>query len=436
MKSVLSIFSAVIIGLFLNISCASAQDCKTQIKAKLVCDELNILGKSKIQSIEEYHKALLDEYDIDLRVVVSGSNEDINLTAFNLFRDAEIGAFSKSRKGILLIINPVQNKVRTEISAGLDVVYTDGFVAYLQQKQMIPFFQAGRIEEGVLSTTELIVDRAQKAIRGEEFLTPENVPKNLSVGAGAKTDAHIGEGYSPQERKNSAVSAQSGMSPTQVVMAYHSVLQQGNASPDLDIYTKSTQAWKRNWVVTPAQMKTELNMYRSCGSGTENSDLTRGVAVVFYDSEQRTCAPYFLRLEDGMWKLDFVTMMKSIKFNVKNQFHMIPEEWTPYFSLLSEWRFDQNGYPFPVKKPMRWGIYIHAIKDTAHIGIIYPDTPAQTFGMQAGDYILSWDGIEMPYTAQIFKSMDNTKPGAKIAVVLYRDGKKIAVTITAPSYPE
>ncbi|WPL19718.1 hypothetical protein Thiowin_04860 [Thiorhodovibrio winogradskyi] len=74
----------------------------------------------------------------------------------------------------------------------LEPIFTDTFAAYVQQRQMVPFFQSDRVLEGILATTELLYSRALAAQAGENF-----DPRKLdaaSSGAGAQTAARIGEG--------------------------------------------------------------------------------------------------------------------------------------------------------------------------------------------------------------------------------------------------
>jgi len=340
-----SLIILVLCSVVLIASEAKAQSI-SECREKLVCDQSGILSEQKVASITDYHKALLERFDIELRVVVMSHVGDMSTKAVGLFKEFFVGERSKTRKGVLLLIDPGQDKVRMEISAGLDVVYTDGFVTYLQQRQMVPFFTASRVADGILATTELIVDRAQKAALKLEFVNPEVLPKNLAIGAGAQGAAAIGKGYQPPASGNDI--SGSGMSPTQVVAAYHQALAQGNASPTLSIYSRATQQLKKSWVVTPAQMKMELNTYKGCQIDKVVPIGTVGaMTIVRYGIQQRQCAPYFLVREDSQWKLDFSTMMQVVRFNVENHWHFDMSK-TPQSVLaaFSDCRFDKNGYAY------------------------------------------------------------------------------------------
>ncbi|QQG35245.1 MAG: TPM domain-containing protein [Micavibrio aeruginosavorus] len=401
----------------------------------LVCDSAGVFTEQQMKDLETYHAALREQYDIDYRIMVADNIGDLSAYAAKIFASAEIGQHSKSRKGMFLLLDPAQDQVRLEISAGLDAVYTDGFVAYLQQRQMVPFFQANRVADGILATTEMIVTRAQDAEAGKEFIAPEQLPDNLSIGAGAKTQAHIGSGYQqPQPTAASPSTPLShGMSPEQVVAAYHYALSQNMGSPDLDIYSSETREMKKTWVVTPAQMRNELNAYRKCDIDQTAYIKDNTLAVVRYKVDQRQCAPYFLVMEDGAWRLDFRTMMENIRFNVSNEWHFDMSRPLPYADAFADWDFNKNGYPFPQRK-LRWGINVNTDyrKDITTIHKIFPDTPAASMGLREGDIILRWDGIKKPDHKKIVKSMDALEDGETLTVEVIRDGQPLTFNLKAP----
>ena len=217
----------------------------------LVCDSQNLLTPEQKIQMQEYHQALLERYDIDLHVITGQASPQ---QAIAIFKAANIGEKSKQRAGLLFLIDQQANMVRLEVSAGLDAVYTDGFVAYIQQRQMVPFFKANQVANGVLATTEMLVTRAQEAQAGKEFIPPEQLPQNLAIGAGAQTAASIGSGYQVTKSSGAVFKTQDGLQPEDVVALYHKVLEEGNTASDLPIYAASTQEMRKKWVVTPAQM--------------------------------------------------------------------------------------------------------------------------------------------------------------------------------------
>ena len=53
-----------------------------------------------------------------------------------------------------------EEEVRLEVSYGLEGIFTDAFVSYIEHEQMVPYFQRGRVGEGIEATVELVARRA------------------------------------------------------------------------------------------------------------------------------------------------------------------------------------------------------------------------------------------------------------------------------------
>jgi uncharacterized protein len=157
-----------------------------------VVDGAALLSERERRSIASYHDRLLADHDIDYRVVTAQTGGDVDQAGHEAFAALGVGERSGSGRGLLLLIDPNADRVRLEVAAGLEGVFTDAFVAYLEQRQMVPFFRDDRVADGILATTELIVARAQEAAAGEAF--DPTTAASFSLGGGASTAARIGAG--------------------------------------------------------------------------------------------------------------------------------------------------------------------------------------------------------------------------------------------------
>lgn len=312
----------------------------------IVDDRAPILTATEHARIAKYHAALLGAHDIDFRVLAIGSAADLERTTHDHFATARVGSLSENGRGLLLVIDTASQRVRLEVSTSLEGVYTDAFVAYLQNRQMAPFFAAGRVADGVLATTELIVGRAREAETGAEFAPAMQA---RSLGGGASARAPVGSTSDPTEelkRQTGRVDA-AGLDPLQVVEAYHERMANRDARADLGLYSSDTVAMLQSWVVTAAQMDNVVRTYRDCSvDGVRTSG---DAAVVRYRVEQRQCAPYFLRREGAAWKLDLVQMSSTIRFNHENEWHFRTPLPNRYEFAFADWRLDGNGFPFPAR---------------------------------------------------------------------------------------
>jgi uncharacterized protein len=309
-----------------------------------VDDRAELLEPSGRERIAEYHAALLATHDIDYRVLAIGAADDLERTAHDYFSDSSVGSSSANGRGLLLVIDAANERVRLEVSTSLEGVYTDAFVAYVQNRQMAPFFAAGRVADGILATTELIVARAQAADAGEEFAP--SMPAR-SMGGGASAAAAIGTASDPSEELKGQTQQVEvgGLDPFQVVQTYHDRMAARDARADLPLYSSATVAMLRNWVVTPAQMDNVARTYRECT--VDDVRIRDDVAVVRYRVDRRQCAPYFLRREDGAWKLELAALSSLIRFNHQNEWRFQTPLPDRYRFAFEDWRIDRNGFPHP-----------------------------------------------------------------------------------------
>lgn len=61
--------------------------------------------------------------------------------------------------GVVFLVAPSERKVRIEVGYGLEPVLTDALSSVILQTRVLPAFKAGRMEEGVVSGTEAIVQQ-------------------------------------------------------------------------------------------------------------------------------------------------------------------------------------------------------------------------------------------------------------------------------------
>ena len=328
---------AVLICLCLSVGCGSPAG-----RNALVQDQADLLDTGQRERIELFHTLLRADFDIDYRVVTADGEEDIDAFSARLFESLGAGELSSNGLGLLLVIDPEQDRVRLEVGYALEGSYPDAFVAYIEQRQMVPFFRSGRIADGILATTELIVQRAQRAAKnaglaGEVWLEG-------SGGAGASTTAHIDRGPIETVAKTTAVQTV-GASPAEILAEYFIRMQSRDANPDLNIYTPATRQMLRKWVMTPAQMDNIVKTYRNCDAQAERIDASGRLSVIRYPVRQRKCAPWFFVKIDDRWALDLTVMQTAIRFGRDNSWHFELGAEHPYEYAFEDWSFDAYGFP-------------------------------------------------------------------------------------------
>jgi uncharacterized protein len=283
-------------------------------------DQAGLLTDDERRRLSTYHDFLRQDHGIAYQVVTATGLGDINAFAVERFEALAVGERGEAGRGLLLVIDAEADLVRLEVGYALEGVYPDAFIAYVEQRQMVPFFRAGRVADGILATSELIIARAQRAeadagFEGEAWMTG-------SGGAGATTAAEIGTGRTLPQRQTASGEFAAGRTPFDTLAAYLAAMRARNG---------------------PAQMDNVLRSYRRCGTGSLRRD--GDLAVIRYPIDQRLCAPWFFRQLDDGWALDLTMMQRVIRFGRDNSWHFDPGVPHAYGFAFDDWRLDARGYP-------------------------------------------------------------------------------------------
>lgn len=101
--------------------------------------------------------------------VTSLGGQDVDAFGLRLGNMWGIGT-KELDNGVLLIVAPVERKVRIEVGYGLERLLTDARAAAIIDKTILPAFRTGRMEDGVTAGVAAIVAvleaRPDKSLRG------------------------------------------------------------------------------------------------------------------------------------------------------------------------------------------------------------------------------------------------------------------------------
>jgi uncharacterized protein len=308
---------AMVCGCLLLTACA-----KHEAPSASVDDGARLLTTAETASIEDWHAALLAQYDIDFRVLTIGAADDLGQLAARSFEDWAVGGLSRTGRGLLLVVDPGRGRVRLEVARELEGVYVDSFVSFVEREQMAPFFAAGRVGDGIVATSELIADRAEEGIASASL--DERGYTASSAGAGAESEATIGSGYQGPT-PSAEVDTNATADPVDTIAAYLAAMAAHDATASLDLYTVETRATMAGHVVTRAQMDNIVRAYRDCPPPRVRRQ--GDFAVVDHPGDLGGCAPWFLeRGVDGLWRLDLLTMQRAVRFDTRNHWHIAAPE--------------------------------------------------------------------------------------------------------------
>lgn len=408
----------------------------------LVDDNADILDEQAIRDIFEYHRMLLDRFDIDYRIITLNGQKDLSLYAAKVFEKKDIGGKSNHHRGLLLLIDVQNDEVRLEVSANLESVFTDAFVAYIENRQMVPFFNEGKIAAGIFATGELIRIRAGDAENGDEF---DITALRGSIGGGAGTQAGIDAGHDDTFEAGRGDVPAAG-TPEESLKRYFTALAKRNGRGDLDVFTPESREFMMGLTRTAAQMDNVVKRYRNCEVEhvTYNDDKTR--AVLFHALKNRECDPFlFEKGTDGKWRLDLKALGMGLGHTYGNIWYVdfgsqeVSGFWKynfgfnhVYFRRPKGEQFDHQGIPYY----RTFGLHISHVYEGAVVEKIHSEDGflSQT-GLREGDVILEWEGVKYPHNAYLSRRMRDVRPGLDIRMVVRRGDTVFSKIVKAPPYP-
>ncbi len=390
-----------------------------------------ITGQS---ALEAHLNTLLITADIEMLVVTLPSldGREMNSVSAGLMTDWRVGGRTKGLRGILFLLAVKEKTLRLEVGYDLEWMFPDGFVGYLEQDQMTPFFELGRISDGLAAGVEMVVARAYEQLE-EHGTSLQTDGGTYSGGAGAGRKVDIGSIRVPEIIPYSGeVKEYLSAQPTPALAVLRNIEKNRRhiKGADFDLYTDETRIVSRDWPFTPAQMDNEVKAlsgkdFRIYGQGD--------LAVAVFPPRDRQAAPYLLSRSAKGWQIDLASMRRFIRFDMRNRFHVYFKD-NPYLSLfLRNYAFDQFGYLYekgqepPYTGLGRW----EEDKGGIIIKNVIPGGPADKAGLRTGDLILRVDGAKTSNNAEFYRALRKCGAGrtALLEIKGFIRNKTVPVTL-------
>ena len=160
---------------------------------RFVVDEARLINQTSLARLNDLLGAVLRDTDIAFMVVSVDTLGDRSIQAFSnaLLERWKIGSQTKANRGVLFVLSKNDKQVRFEVAYGLESIFSDAFVSYVEHRQMLPYFASNYIGEGIEATIELIAGRAFEKVLNRSYDPKQSGVANIggfySGGAGAQT---------------------------------------------------------------------------------------------------------------------------------------------------------------------------------------------------------------------------------------------------------
>ena len=391
-------------------------------------------------SLDAHLNTLYQMADIDMVVVTFQELEgnDIDDVAVKLLSNWKIGDNTNGLKGILFLLSVEEEMVRFEIGYDLEWIYPDRFVGYIERDQMAPFFAAGRVQDGIAATLEMIIARANEKIEAQAYDPDAN--KNTasldyySGGAGASQKVQVKTVQVPDNADYPEDIVSLFVPQSTPEAAYLLDIEKNKRhirGYDFDLYTDETREISKNWMFTKAQMDNEV---RDTRGKTFKVYIKEDLAIVVFEPQYRYCAPFYLMKNHNGWQLDIATMSKTIHFDMRNLAHIGKSK---FFQL-----FKENGYTFGVNgflyykddAPACLGVNSWSgSTKAAKINSLVKNGAGEKAGLEPGDTIVRVGDIDVSGTRDIVAAETKYNIGETVSVKVKRGfiTKEFDVTLEA-----
>lgn len=356
-----------------------------------------------------------------------------------------MGDLSNSKKGLLLVVNPNQNKVRLEVGYELEDVYQDAFVAYIEHRQMVPFFKRNEVAMGIIATIELMVSRAQFAKLGKE--EPYRPWLEGSGGGGAVVDANINRPDAAAAAENLPVELQRQLAtldesstPLDIVNASLAQSASRNSNWDLPLYTNASRRMLKTRKATIAQLDNTVRIYQACGEPEVLISDNGIFAVVRYQTHERLCAPWFLMKEDKIWRIDILPHAYGLRFNFSNEWYFdgkmreLPLVRPYWFAFVRDWYISKKGHFYMYRWQMNLDSPYGKCVAQFKVRRVPVNMPAYNLGLRAGDQPLSFNGETIKDNCHLLSMMFKAKVGEPVVMEVERSGQRLQLEGKAPPH--
>lgn len=318
-----------------------------------VADGARLIGAQSTERMDALLDAVLRDADVEIIAVSTPTlgGRPIADYANRLFDDWKVGDRSRGNRGLLLVVAESERRVRLEVSYGLEGILTDAFVSYVEHEQMVPYFERGRLGEGIEATVELVAGRVYERILGRSYDPRQPAPADIggyrSGGAGAETKVPLDAAEEPAQEPPAAdpLRARFAAQPTPAA-AWERFLELNSRrikATDLGIYDERARA-----IVGRTNSNAGQDHIARLYADEPYTVRFEGdrAAIVFLDDPNHLLAPWFFHRGAEGWQLDGSMYPGIVGYNHRNQWFFRRRDHA-YMFAFKDFSFDRHGFGYP-----------------------------------------------------------------------------------------
>lgn len=286
-----------------------------------VFDEAGVLPRHDIAKFEQYLEWIFVESDVDIRFlfVPAITGKTIEELAVEKVEELRVGGLGSEARGVLLLYDVQDKRLRIEVGYGLEGYFTDAFLSYLTHEHTQAFFASGDLTTGLRLLIRMLHHNIRAAVLGSEFdpRVFELIRNNGHLsGGGGLTEVMPADGERTGDRREMPSTQRAQYLPQSTPQAvyeeYLAWLVAGIFDPRIKIFTENSQARLATVPVTPAYF--HYILMTEYGKASE-IDIRDNVALQYF-TDDPLATPHFYRKSERGWQMDMEAEVQNSRNRV------------------------------------------------------------------------------------------------------------------------
>jgi len=285
-----------------------------------IIDDAGVI-KERVR-FEHYLGWIFEESDVDIRFMFVPSIKDqtIEELAVQTVADLRIGGDSREERGVLLLYDLENQRVRIEVGYGLEAYFTDAFVSYLIDDHVNVFFASDNMSMGLRFLIRMLHFNIREAILGNEFdpRVAEIIRNSPHLSGGAGSTDRIDGPKMTRIDSSSELAMQMKeeflpqSTPDKAYEMYLRWLINGVFMPRVNMFTKQTQGMLAGFPMSTAYF--HYILMREYGKES-HFEIRGNLAIQYFTNDPLVCPHFFIKSEHG-WQMDMRAEVNNIRRRV------------------------------------------------------------------------------------------------------------------------